>query len=268
MKSLQAKNFSLKHTVECGQFFRYEQLDDYYHLSHQDKLFKVKQQGNHIYFKNATHSFIRNFFRLDDDYKKIIKSISQDKHINEAVNTLFGLRIIRQDPWECLISYICSSNSNIPKIKTNLKLISEKFGKKISLDGYDTYTFPKPGELSSKTKLKACKVGYRAKFIYEVNKNITKSKLNALKTKNYALAKTQLIRLYGVGDKIADCVLLFSLERLNAFPVDVWVQRAMQEIYFKNKSVIKTHIREFGQNYFGEYAGYANQFLFYHRRQK
>ena len=266
MNSLNVKDFRLDYTLECGQIFRYDKVGEYYFVSHRDSLFKVKQVGNKLYYKNTNNKFLKSFFRLDDDYKKAIKNISKDKHIKKAIKSLYGLRIIRQDPWECLISYICSSNSNIPKIKTNLNLISKCFGKKIALDGFGSYTFPNPGELSHSKRLWSCKVGYRADFIKEVNRNINYSELNSLRKKGYDIAKKTLLQLPGVGEKVADCVLLFSLAKSNAFPVDVWVKRVMQELYFKNKNVSNKEMRGFGQEYFGEYAGYANQFLFYYRR--
>ncbi len=266
MNSLSVKDFRLDYTLECGQIFRYDKVDGYYFVSHRASLFKIKQIGNKLYYKNTSKKFLKSFFRIDDDYKNIIKNISKDNHIKRAIKSLYGLRIIKQDPWECLISYLCSSNSNIPKIKKNLNLISKCFGKRITLDGFESYTFPNPGELSHSKKLWSCKVGYRADFIKKVNRSINYSELKSLRKKSYGIAKNRLLQLPGVGDKIADCVLLFSLEKSNAFPVDVWIKRAMQELYFKSKNVSNKEIKEFGQSYFGEYAGYANQFLFYYRR--
>lgn len=268
MKSIVVEDFDLSHTLECGQFFRYEKIKDFYYVSHMDALFKLRQRDNKLLYENTTKQYLISFFRLDEDYKSIIRSISKDVHIKKAIKSLYGLRIIRQNPWECLISYICSSNANIPKIKMNLSLLSKRFGHKMILGDYGSYTFPKPGQLSHLKKIQECKVGYRARFIKQANQQTTYKKLLSVEKQDYHTAKSMLLELHGVGDKIADCVLLFSLDKLNAFPVDVWVQRVMQELYFKNKKVTKTHIREFGQNYFGKYAGYANQFLFYYRRQQ
>ena len=268
MKSIVAHDFNLDHTLECGQFFRYHKHNGIYYVSHRARLFKIQQKGTKLFYQNCTKQFLTDFFRLDDDYKTITKSISKDAHIRNAIKSLYGLRIIRQDPWECLISYLCSSNANIPKIKMNLRLLAQEYGSKIALDEFSSYTFPKPGELTNLKKLNRCKVGFRAKYIEKVNNKIEYKTLKKMRNMDYLNAKEELIRLPGVGDKIADCVLLFSLDKLNAFPVDVWVQRVVQELYFKKKKVTKAQVREFGQSYFGEYAGYANQFLFYYRRMQ
>lgn len=268
MRGMIVKNFSLKHTLECGQIFRFDKADSGYYVSHRARLFYVKQSGNNLFFKNTTKAFLTRFFRLEDNYSMIMKSISKDKHVRNAIKEYSGLRIIRQDPWECLISFICSSNSNIPKIKKNLTLMSSYFGKPLRLDDFESYSFPEPGKLYHLGKLKNNKVGYRAEFIKCANKSITYRELTALRKKDYEYAKQRLIQIKGIGDKIADCVTLFSLDKLNSFPVDVWVQRIMNELYFKNKKVSKQEIAEFGRLHFGEYAGYANQFLFYSRRKK
>ena len=267
MEEMIVRNFSLEHTLECGQIFRFEKEGKGYYVSHRDKLFYVEQAGPKLKFKNTTKAFLTKFFRLDDPYSKILKSISKDKHIKKAIKEYHGLRIIRQDPWECLISFICSSNSNIPKIKMNLSLMSSFFGKPLKLDSFESHAFPNPGSLTHFGKLKDSKVGYRAEFIREANKNISNKELITIRGKEYEYAKQRLIQIKGVGDKIADCVALFSLDKLNAFPVDVWVQRVMTKLYFEGEERSKQEIAEFGREYFGEYAGYANQFLFYYARQ-
>jgi N-glycosylase/DNA lyase len=276
MESLTARNFELENTLDCGQFFRYEKKEDgskeFYIISHRDRLFKVRQEGDRLFFSGVSKEYLIEFFRLDDDYEGILKSISKDAFIRKAIKENFGMRIIRQDPWECLISYICSANNNIPRIKKNLELISAGFGKAITHAGHSGFSFPNPGELSDHERIFFCKVGFRSRFIFQANQAVDGVWLDSLGKKNYEAARAELIGLNGVGEKIADCVCLFSLNKLEAFPVDVWIRRVMLEQYFKgrseekNKKLKNSEIGEFARGYFGKYAGYANQFLFYYRR--
>jgi len=270
MESISVKDFSLEKTLGCGQFFRYERKEDgSYLLSLRDRLFSVRQEGSKLFFSGVPKEFVIRLFRLDEDYQKIIKSISKDEFIRKTIKTNFGMRLMRQDPWECLISYICSANNNIPRIKKNLEMISRSFGKRIAHEAHKGFSFPNPGELSNYDKIRGCGVGFRSRFIHETNQTIEEGRLNSLKDRSYEEAREELIKLKGVGDKIADCVCMFSLEKLEAFPVDVWMRRVMLENYFKGedpKKISNNRIREFGREYFGRYCGYANQFLFYYRR--
>ncbi len=254
------ENFSLHKTLTCGQFFRYWQEKDTYFIAHTDKLFKVKQQKNKLIFSGVNKEYINNFFRLDDPYKKIINSISKDSYIKKAISENKGLRIIRQDPWECLISYICSSMANIPKIQKNLNLIAKNYGDKIEFEDFSTHTFPEPGQIKDLQTIRACKVGYRAGYIEHTNRKVDRKLLRKISKMHYTDAKKELMKIHGVGEKVADCVCLFSMDKLEAFPVDVWIKRAMKKYYSKE------NIRSFAKDYFGEYAGYANQFLFQHIR--
>jgi N-glycosylase/DNA lyase len=272
MESILAKDFSLEKTLECGQFFRYEKKGNFYLVSMRNRLFKVRQEGERLYFGGAPKKFIIRFFGLDADYRKILSSISKDDFIKKAIKENWGMRIIRQDPWECLISYICSANNNIPRIKKNVDMLSERFGREISHDSHKSYSFPNPGELSDHDKIFSCKVGFRSRFIHEANKTVDEKGLELLKGKSYKQAREELIKLKGVGEKIADCVCLFSLDKPEAFPVDVWIRRVMLEQYFNDKGekekkrLKNSEIGDFARGYFGRYAGYANQFLFYYRR--
>jgi N-glycosylase/DNA lyase len=271
MESLIVKDFDLAKTMECGQFFRYDFLgNNTFFISHRDKLFKVRQDGEKLYFSGADKKFITDFFRLDEDYKAIIKSISKDDFIRKAIKANYGMRLIRQDPWECLISYICSANNNIPRIKKNLIAISETFGSPIAHEGHKGYAFPAPGKLNNIAALKACKVGFRAGFIQQTNNEIKDGEIMSLRDIDYSAARERLMRLNGVGEKIADCVCLFALNKYEAFPVDVWVRRVMVEHYLSEeeakRNIKNGEIGDFARGYFGKYAGYANQFLFYYRR--
>lgn len=262
MGKIKAKEFNLEHTLECGQIFRVNRINDWYYVNAQDKFFKVKQVGNEIEFHGADKEFIIHYFSLNENLSIILKKINKDKYIKKSINKYRGLRIIKQDPWECLISFICSSASNIPRIKSKIKALSEGFGKKIYLDGISDYTFPAPGTMNDYKKILNAKTGFRAKYIFEANNSININNLNSLKTWPYKCAKDELKKINGVGDKVADCVLLFSLGFYQAIPVDTWIKKTMQLLYFDNATISNEEIREFGLDYFGTYAGYAQQYLF------
>ncbi len=271
MKKIKVRNFSLKHTLECGQIFRWQKSGNHYIVVSRDKIMKLRQDGNYLFFegsRGADERFVEHYFRLDDNYSKILKSISRDNQIKKIIAGSKGLRIIRQDPWECLISYICSSASNIPKIRKNLDLLSRHFGREISFDGKKHFAFPEPGAINSIKKIRNCSVGFRAKYILNANNSFSEiGSLKNLGNLNYFDAKDKLTALKGVGHKIADCVLLFSMEKLEAFPTDVWIKRVVQETYFNNENLPEKKIADFGRAYFGEYAGYAQEFLYEYGRK-
>ncbi len=262
MGKINVKDFNLEHTLECGQIFRINRHNGWYYVNAQDKFFKVKQVGNEIEVHGIDKEFVIQFFSLNENYSKILKDINKDKYIKESIDKYHGLRIIKQDPWECLISFICSSASNIPRIKSKLYGLSRSFGKKVSLNEVCDYAFPTPGSINNYKKILNAKTGFRAKYIFEANNSINIKILNSLKTLPYQSAKEELKKINGVGDKVADCVLLFSLGFSQAFPVDTWIKKVMQLLYFDNNTVSNDKIRNFGLDYFGNYAGYAQQYLF------
>ncbi len=249
----------IKHTLESGQFFRYIDINGTFRIIFKKNIFSVKQEDNILHFEGISKNELINFFALQDDYSSQIASISKDPQIQNAVQMYPGLRILNQDIWECMIAFLCSSASNIPRIKTTLKYIAKNFGE----EKEGNYLFPRVGEIDNFQKLSLCKAGYRAKFIYDVNTIVIKSFLAKLQKKEYEDAKANLIELPGIGEKIADCILLFSCHKLNAFPVDVWIERLMKEKYFPRKNVSINEIRTFAQKKFYPYAGYAQQFLYH-----
>jgi len=279
MKTLKIKqDFSLKHTLECGQFFRWNKVGDWYYIMCFDTLARIKQKENSLYYitkPDKPSEFISHIFRLDDDFDEILSDIDKDDLISSAIKRYKGLRIMRQEPFECLISYVCSANSSISNIKNKLNRTAELFRGEIELDGHIQYTFPKPDALASVSleQLKKSKIGYHSKYIKGVASAITSASidLNALLKMNYMNTKDELLNLFkgrGVGEKVADCTCLFSLEKLEAFPIDVWVERIMREYYFKGKKASKKEISKFAHNYFGNYAGYAQQYLYHFRRSQ
>lgn len=257
-----------------GQAFRWRKRDGWYHGFIQNTPVRLQQKGERLLIEGAVDSrAVSRYFRLEDDLRRIFegiqKSSAHDPRISKLFQKHWGLRVTRQDPWECLISYLCSAVNNIPRIEHMIEKLSRRFGVRI---GAALYKFPTPERLAkvSKRQLRACGLGFRAEFVRLVAKAVSAQKLHLskLKTPNYEEAKEVLMSLHGVGEKIADCVLLFSLDKLEAFPVDRWIRRAMKALYFKNKNVSDDEIRIFARAHFGEFCGYVNQYLFCEWRKR
>lgn len=277
--------FNLDLTLCCGQAFRWEKMGGWWYGIVKGKPLKVRQKGNVLEFENASQEFIENYFGLNDDLQLILKQIAKDQQIAKAVKTLKGLRILRQDPWECLISYICAAYKNIPAIKQMLFNMAKKFGEKAVLDGYILYAFPTVEKLAeaSLKNLAECGLGYRAKYVSETAKKVASGefKIENLKGESFEKARKALMTLPGVGLKVADCVSLFALAKLEAFPVDVWIKRTIVRHYagyFEERFIRKVSLKKsltkaeyerlsgFGREYFGAYAGYAQEYLFHFER--
>jgi N-glycosylase/DNA lyase len=214
---------------------------------------------------------IRDYLRLGDDLEAIYQTINLDQRIDSAIGRYRGLRLVRQDPWECLVSFICSSTSNIPRISANIADISAHFGRPVALDGDVRGTFPTPEALAAagEQSLRDLGLGFRAKYVAAVSEIVASGKIDlfSLREAAYEDALEALTALPGVGDKVANCVLLFSLDKLEAFPVDVWLHRALQEWYLGGDGKLsRTKMRLWAQDYFKPYAGYASQYLFHNRR--
>ena len=267
MDSIKVADFSLKHTIECGQLFRWLRKDGDYYVIINNTVLKLKQDGEHLYYsanRRIPASFLRSYFRLNEDYQSIIQHIAKDSLMKKAIRMFHGLRLIQQEPRECLLSYVCSSFSNIPKIQGNLNKMALCFGKPVLFDNHTFFTFPL--ELGNLEKIRNCGVGYRASYLFEVSRKATHQFLNPLRKLPYEEAKRALMQLHGVGDKVADCVLLFSLGFSEAFPVDTWIRRGFSKAYLGGTQASGKEVREYAARYFGRHAGYAQQFLFHYWR--
>lgn len=280
--------FSLDYTLSCGQTFRWEKMDDWWYGVVDRNVVKIRQRDDKLLFytfpEEGDVEFIESYFRLDDDLPYILSQINKDVEIEKAIQRFYGLRIVRQDPWECLISYICATNANIHLIKNMILNMARGLGRRIDFEGRRFYTFPEPVALAraSLNELRRCKSGYRAKYVLETSRRILDGELqlDSLRKLGYEGARKRLASLPGVGPKVADCVLLFSLGKLEAFPVDIWVKRIILELYGTRfpgaeASGKKTptpgeyeRISSFGRRYFGRYAGYAQEYLFYYGRTR
>lgn len=262
MDSINVLDFNLEKTLKCGQLFRYDNIDDAYLISHRDSLFKVRQEKSTLLFSGVDREFISDFFRLEEDYKTIINSISKDEFMREVIDQNYGMRIMRQDPWECLISYMCSARNKIPKIKQNLSMISKTFGSRISHQDYEGFSFPGPGRILNHDALRACKVGFRSEFIHQANKDIDEKRLIDLRNASYEHAKSELTKIKGIGDKIADCISLFSLDQLDSFPVDTWDQKSHDGAVFRWKKCKRQENKGFCQRLFREIPGVCESVSF------
>ena len=268
-------SINIDNSINSGQVFLWEKNGpDWYGVNGQDIL-KINKNG---IIKSVLNSKT-NFFRKNDNMQEIIKSISKDETVKKSVKQYEGLRIFKQDPFQCMISFIISSNSNIQKIKNSLEKISKKFGKKVKIQNKEFFLFPKPEKLANASieEIKKCGVGYRAPFIKQASKMIVLKKINFkyLEKCDYQEAKKNICLIPGVGNKVADCILLFSLNKLEAFPLDTWMIKILEK-YYSNQFNIETKtitekqyqiLHEKIVNYFGPYCGYAQQFLFKMERE-
>ncbi len=272
MKSLAVSNFNLGTTIDSGQIFRWEKVDDFYYVTVGNSVLKIKQSGDRLLYECSNSRFdVENFLGLKNDgYAGIMESISASgKIVAAAVTAHSGLRLINQEPWECTASFICSSFSNIKRIRGNLNAIARVYGQKITLGDYSSHSFPAADVISKKSGLlKACGLGYREKYLAASSQRISKDfDFEKIRDSNYDAAKTQMMSLPGVGSKVADCILLFSLGFTEAFPVDVWMERIMKKHYLGSRKMAASKIADYGRQKFGKHAGYAQQFLYHYARK-
>lgn len=279
--------FNLDFSLYCGQVFRWKKIDKWWYGVVGDHVLKISQRNNVLDFEGADEEFIKNYFGLNDDLTEIKRCIDKDPYVAKALKAFEGLRIVRQNPWECLISFICATYKSIAAIELMLSKISLKFGEKKKFYDMDFYLFPSVERLAlaSQEDLCECGLGYRAKYVKATAEKILEEKidLNSLKSASYLEARQKLVEFAGVGLKVADCVLLFSLEKTEAFPVDVWVKRVILNHYEdkiepelaknlqKHDSLTNSEyyrISSFAQGYFGKYAGYAQEYLYHYERSK
>lgn len=263
-------------TLESGQAFRWRRRGDWYYGVLHDNLMALKQDGSRLEVRSSsssqdqTETALSDYLRLDDDLEAIYSRIDTDPRMHSAIAQYRGLRILRQDPWECLVGFICSANSNIPRISGSMEAIARSYGQPLELDDYVDYSFPMPQKLAEagETALRDLKLGFRAKYVAKAAERVASGeiKLAPLRDAPYQEAKDVLVSLLGVGDKVADCVLLFSLDKMDACPVDRWVRRAMEDWYLDGAILNYKGIRDWSVEKWGGYAGYAQQYLFHQKR--
>ena len=276
------KSFNLEHIFECGQCFRWnEQEDGSYTGIIKNGIINVKKENKNIIFTGKCNGNIKDivecYFDLNRDYQEIKQELSKiDKYLKTSIEYGKGIRILNQDLWETIISFIISANNNIPRIKGIIERISQKYGNEIEWDGKKYYTFPTAEQLKNVTveDYRKLGVGFRDVRLYETTKIILEKKVDLeqlRKNPNTQEVRNELLKLSGVGPKVADCILLFSnLKRFDVFPIDVWVRRVMNDLYIKEddeNKVSKKKIEDLAYEKFGDFMGLAQQYLFYWRRE-
>ena len=278
---IKSDTFELADIFECGQCFRWnkEENGSYTGVFHKNVL-NVDKKDDEVIFKGICEGNIEkictNYFDLNRDYSKIKEELSKiDDNLKTSVEYGKGIRILNQDLWETIISFIISANNNIPRIKGIIERLSKAYGNKIEYEGKEYYTFPTPEQLKnvSVQDFRSLGLGFRDIRLYETTHMILDKEvdLNGLSKMPTKKAREELLRLSGVGPKVADCILLFStLKRFDVFPIDVWVRRVMNELYIKNadeNKVTKNEIQKLADEKFGTNQGLAQQYLFYWKRE-
>jgi N-glycosylase/DNA lyase len=292
--------FNLPYTLDSGQAFRWSDKGNNWYGVMPGGVLKVRQEGATLVCSSSSPHLdtqaVYRYFGLDEDLERILASIMKDAHITEAVQTFYGLRVMKQDTWECLLSFAIATNSNIPRIKGMVSNLCQRFGETVDFDGERFWLFPKAEVLAeaSIADLTACGLGYRAKFVKGIGEAVASGWMNLeeLRLHDYPRAKELLTeeilgekKLLGIGPKVADCVLLFSCDKAAAFPIDVWMAKVLAKYYprlFDDDLTKRLALKISGstslseatyerlanaaRDYFGEYAGYAQQYLFHHER--
>lgn len=275
------KDFEPRHIFDCGQCFRWNiQTDGSYTGVFKNNVLNVKKENNKIIFKGICSDniikVINEYFDFDTDYNKIKEELSNvDEYLKESIEFGSGIRILNQDLWETIISFIISANNNIPRIKGIIERISKKYGNELEWNNEKYYTFPTPEQLSKASieDLRTLGLGFRDKRVYDTTKIILNNELSLkelIEEKNVNILREKLLTLPGVGPKVADCIMLFGLKRFEVFPIDVWVRRVMNDLYIKNEDETKVNKREIEKLAMEKYknlAGLAQQYLFYWKRE-
>jgi N-glycosylase/DNA lyase len=277
-----APDFDLEKTLNSGQVFHWEKIDNGFLgtigdvpacVQQDDDILKVRfgETRKPTRETRALPRLVTHYFALDHPLAEICASFPDDALMNAACNFCRGLRIIRQPKWECLATFICSSMKQVAHIRQISAALRTRFGERREIGNHVVYTFPSAQRIAraSKTELRECKLGYRAKNLRATAQRVSSGEFDLEKWARLPDAdlRKNLCELPGVGAKIANCVMLFGYERLRAFPIDIWIGRVLRQQYFpRRKKIAAQRLREFSETYFGEHGGYAQQYLFHHAR--
>ena len=276
------KSFELADIFDCGQCFRWNKQDDgSYTGVFKENVMNVQKNGDTVIFKGICNGdikeIVQDYFDLNRNYEEIKETLSKiDDNVKTSIQYGQGIRILNQDLWEMIISYIISANNNIPRIKGIIERLSKTYGKEIEWNGEKYYAFPTVEELKDVTveDYRKLGTGFRDIRLYETTQMILNNDIDLEKLKNNPNTievREELLKLSGVGPKVADCILLFStLKRFEVFPIDVWVRRVMNELYFKlpdETKLKRDQIEKLATEKYGDLAGLAQQYLFYWKRE-
>ena len=265
---LKTLDFNLDFTLSCGQVFRWEK-NNWWTGVVDGNIIRAKQENDELLIDSTLDKkIIRDYFRINDDIGEIYSEIDKDELIHSLIQKYRGLRLIKQDPWECLVSYICSSNNTIRNITNSIRRMCECFGTEIE-KGH--YSFPTPGALADVDlcDLTQCRMGFRAPNVLNIATTIANNEFDLYRIKDlsYLEGRKELVKIRGVGNKIADCVLLFAFGKLESFPVDTHIEQIMDRFYGEyfrgvKKCKKREEIAGFARGYFGRYCGYAQEYLY------
>jgi 3-methyladenine DNA glycosylase/8-oxoguanine DNA glycosylase len=282
LTEIPASDFDLPMTLDSGQVFHWEKLGQGFAGTIGDCAVYIEQRGNVLtgwntggkldgFKPSSLRRLVMNYLALDHPLADICASFPNDSIMKAAREFCRGLRIIRQPKWECLATFICSSMKQVAHIRQIALALRRRFGDQRKVGDHVVYTFPPAQRIAraSENELRECALGYRAKNLLATAQRVSSGKANleAWSALSDAGLREELCELPGVGNKVANCVMLFAYERLRAFPIDVWIERTLKQRYFpRKKKVTARHLREFSETYFGEHGGYAQQYLFHHAR--
>ncbi len=271
---LKQKDFNIKQILECGQSFRFTEIsENTFKLIAHNRVIIVSSFDDTVEFFNTNENdFLNiwvNYFDLNTDYSKIKLTLSKNDEIMQTcIKFGEGIRILKQDPFEMIITFIISQNNRIPMIKKVIENLSVSYGTKINDEDFAFPTFEQLKNVSIE-ELNELKTGFRSKYIFDFLEKLSDGTINIenLKALNYNDLKNELMKIKGVGSKVSDCIVLFGFSITNAFPVDVWIKRVMEYFYFESVDTKKEEIELFGKTTFAELGGYAQQYLFYYARE-
>lgn len=270
-------DYALGETLTSGQAFRWREHEGGWESVVQSEWVRLVEDGDGIRARVAEETqnwdWLREYLQLDTDISGVVASFPGDEHLRAAVAQCRGLRLLKQDPWECLASFILSSTKQIVQIQQIVGVLCERFGERVRAESdLSWYSFPTVERIAglSEAELRCCKMGFRAPYLKGTAEMILRDDvdLEAVRTMPVTKAREELMRFPGVGRKIADCVLLFAYGFQQAFPVDVWVLKAIRELYFPRRRPNAKKVLKFTENYFGPNAGYAQQYLFHYMRTR
>ncbi len=272
------KDYDLDATLASGQAFRWRLIEGGWEGVLASRWVRLRMRHNQIIAQTATPvsdwQWLRDYLQLDVNLGRILGKFPDDPPMQAAVRACRGLRLLRQTPWECLASFICSSTKQIVQIEQIIALLCRRFGPPVAVPpGHAaTHAFPSHHRLAALTEsdLRDCKMGFRAPYLLATARLLSAGEMDLTALGRMALsdARAQLLRLPGVGRKIADCVLLFACGFERAFPVDVWILKALRQLYFPRRRVKPARLLRFTETHFGPYAGHAQQYLFHYMRVK
>lgn len=262
-----SRNFNLRATLTSGQVFGFTEKENQFFGQLEGCALSIRQEDDILCVQTNSKTNltpkIRNYFDLDRDLKPFYRILESEVLLQKTLEAFRGLRLIRQDPWEALACFILSSNNNVKRIQGIWRNLSLKLSK-------DKISFPKAADIARVHEriLRELGLGYRAPYLLKSAQFVSTNpeSLKVIQKSNYDEAKERLLAFPGIGEKVADCVLLYGFQKLEAFPVDVWILRVMKKIYFKNRSVSKERILRFAQTRWKEHAGYVQQYLFHSAR--